>query len=187
MHIPNLRFPEFLDDVEWKSIPVGDVITIIVPPKKLQSSEYKDKGLFPIIDQSFKFISGYSDDSTALLNTQYKDCIVFGDHTCVLKLIKFPFIQGADGIKIFHSKTDMVYTPFLYQYLLAHPIQSNEYKRHFSDLKKIMLYFPSDVREQKEIADSLSSIDHLTQVASKKIKLLEKYKKGLTQQMFPKL
>lgn len=42
-----------------------------------------------------------------------------------------------------------------------------------------------DFKEQKKIADCLSSIDELIDAESRKLKALEKYKKGLMQKLFP--
>ena len=182
---PELRFPEFQNDGEWESMLVGDAIKVITPPKKLLSSEYKSKGKFPIIDQSLNYIAGYSDDNTALLNTQCADYVVFGDHTCTLKLINFPFIQGADGIKIFQSKHLFISTQFLYQYLLAHPICSNEYRRHFSDLKEMKFFYSTDIGEQKKIATCLTSLDNYIDAKKQKLRQLREHQKGLMQRLFP--
>ena len=42
-----------------------------------------------------------------------------------------------------------------------------------------------DFKEQQKIADCLSSIDELIDAESRKLKVLEKYKKGLMQKLFP--
>lgn len=183
-YIPALRFPEFQNDVEWKYVHIGHAIKTITPPKKLPSTEYKDRGEFPIIDQSLKYIAGYSNDNTAVV---YNDgaSIVFGDHTCTLKLIHFPFIQGADGIKIFKSKTDDLLTEYIYQYILVNPVISAEYKRHFSDLKEKILSYPTTTIEQQKIADCLLSLDKYIDAAKRKLDILKEHKKGLMQKLFP--
>lgn len=183
-YIPALRFPEFQNDVEWKYVHIGDAIKTITPPKKLPSTEYKDRGEFPIIDQSLKYIAGYSNDNTAVV---YNDgaSIVFGDHTCTLKLIHFPFIQGADGIKIFKSKTDDLVTEYIYQHILANPVKPAEYKRHFSDLKEKILSYPTTTIEQQKIADCLLSLDKYIDATKRKLDILKEHKKGLMQKLFP--
>lgn len=183
-YIPALRFPEFLNDGEWKSMKIGDAIENITPPKKLVSSEYKEKGKYPIIDQSLNYIAGYSDDETAVIyNNKYY--IVFGDHTCTLKLINFPFIQGADGIKIFCSKHKFLLTGYLYQYILANPVISKEYKRHFSDLKEKVVIYPTKIEEQTIITDCLLSLDDYIDTIKCKLEQLKEHKRGLMQRLFP--
>lgn len=184
-HTPLLRFPEFLNDGEWCFILLKDAINKVTPPQKLPSSEYKTNGQFPIVDQSASVPAGYSDDQTALLNTQNEDYIVFGDHTCTIKLINYPFIQGADGIKIFRSKRDDLNTQYLYYYLLAHPIISKEYKRHFADLTEKSILFPRNLKEQIRIADCFSSIDKQIAATKSKLEQLKEHKRGLMQRLFP--
>lgn len=185
-NIPEIRFPEFMNDGEWLSAPLNELIKTIPPTNKLQTSEYKPSGKYPIIDQSQKYIVAYSDATEALTNTERSDTIVFGDHTCVLKFVNFPFIPGADGIKIFKSKdNNKILTDYLYQYLSAFPIESKEYKRHFSELKETLIKFPSDIREQKRIAACLSSIDDTIRLYSNKLNILEQHKQALRQRLFP--
>lgn len=184
--VPECRFNEFENDGEWLSAPLNELIKTIPPTNKLQTSEYKPSGKYPIIDQSQKYIVAYSDATEALTNTERSDTIVFGDHTCVLKFVNFPFIPGADGIKIFKSKdNNKILTDYLYQYLSAFPIESKEYKRHFSELKETLIKFPSDIREQKRIAACLSSIDDTIRLYSNKLDILERHKQTLRQRLFP--
>lgn len=184
--VPQLRFPEFANDGDWEEAKVGDVIKTITPPKKLNSSEYKKNGKCPIIDQSQSFICGYSDDDDALMNHNNEDLIVFGDHTCVLKFVSFPFIQGADGIKIIKSKdSNKLVESFLFQSLLNNPVVSREYKRHFSELKEKEFCFSHRIAEQRKIASCLFSMDEYISATKEKLELLKTYKKGLMQKLFP--
>ena len=52
-------------------------------------------------------------------------------------------------------------------------------------IKKLIVLYPEDIIEQQKIADCLSSIDELIDEESRKLKALEKYKKGLMQKLFP--
>ncbi|MBN1325039.1 MAG: restriction endonuclease subunit S [Alphaproteobacteria bacterium] len=122
----------------------------MTPIKKLQTSEFKITGKYPIIDQSQNFISGYSDDSSAV-NKIKKSVIIFGDHTCSLKYIDFDFVQGADGIKII-LLPDFINSKYFYYYLLGNPVDSKDYKRHFSDLKMKNISVPSLEDQEKIVA-----------------------------------
>lgn len=177
---PPLRFPGFAGEWQEKSFDV--ICHTITPPLKLQSSQYSSSGKFPIVDQSQTLICGWTNDSSGLLrNTPY---IIFGDHTCVLKYIDFPFIQGADGVKILGSnKKDN--SKFIYQLLLSNPVKQDGYKRHFSDLKEKIFLLPPTLEEQTKIAECLSSIDEIISVEESKVAFLKAHKKGLMQQLFP--
>jgi type I restriction enzyme M protein len=132
----------------WQNVLIDDIIKTIIPPKKIQQSEFQETGKYPIIDQSQNYISGWSNDESAVIIPQ-RPYIIFGDHTCAIKYVETPFIQGADGIKIIEV-TDSVLPKYLYYYLLTTPIISDGYKRHFSKLKETKIPLPP-IDVQKEI------------------------------------
>ncbi|WP_291096335.1 MULTISPECIES: restriction endonuclease subunit S [unclassified Empedobacter] len=181
--IPNYRFPEFKDDGSWDVDVVKNLIKTITPPKKLNSNEYLKEGDYPIVDQSKSFYCGYSNDKEALISPE-NDLIVFGDHTCITKYINHPFIQGADGIKIFSTKKSVL-PNYFYQYLQYNPVKQEEYKRHFSILKEKVISYPTNPVEQQKIAACLSSLDDVIAGHEEKLTALEEHKKGLMQNLFP--
>ena len=67
--------------------------------------------------------------------------VIFGDHTCSVKYIDFPFVQGADGIKILESDNTLS-AKFLYFFLKNKPFKPEGYKRHFSIFKKYKIPLP---------------------------------------------
>ena len=181
---PRLRFPEFHDAGPWEVKRLGELIETVTPSKKLQTADYLSEGRYPIIDQSLAPIAGWTDDESAVIR-EHLPLIVFGDHTCVIKIVSVPFCQGADGIKILATKRE-VDPYFLYEFLLAFPIQQKEYRRHFSILKQKAVRFPKiQTGEQQKIADCLSSLDELIELQAKQLEALQTHKKGLMQQLFP--
>ena len=182
-----IQLPTYMgNDIIWLKKKVGDIVTTITPPKKLLSSDYQKKGKYPIIDQSQDYICGYSDDESALINIISEGVIIFGDHTCILKYVDFPFIQGADGIKILRSSNpDQIDIRYLYQFLLYSPVVSKEYKRHFSELKEIMVVYPDSIEYQWKLAEIFFSLDREIELMVSKTDLLAQYKKGMMQQLFP--
>lgn len=185
MRIPPLRFPEFRDDGEWVVEKLGSLVNTVPPPQKLPTALYQTEGLFPIIDQSQTYICGWTNNRDALI-VEDLPLIIFGDHTCALKIAREPFAQGADGIKILKAKKE-VETIFLFQSLHFNPIVMQDYKRHYSILKEKLIAFPKkDSGEQQKIGDCLSSIDALISAQSQKVEALKTHKKGLMQKFFPR-
>lgn len=177
---PRLRFPSFTGG--WEEKTFSDLCNTVTPPLKLQSRDYLKEGKYPVVDQSQDLICGWTNDESGLISNN--PVIIFGDHTCVLKYITFPFVQGADGVKIL--KTVEGYWPqFVYQSFLANPVNPDGYKRHFSDLKEKRFMFPKTLSEQKAIADCLATLDSIITAESSKTDLLKAHKKGLMQQLFP--
>ena len=181
---PRLRFPAFQTAGEWVESTVEEIIVTVTPPKKLQTSEYQVEGEFPIVDQSQDYICGWTNDGEAVIDKGLP-VIVFGDHTCALKFIDRPFVQGADGIKILRPKRG-IDIRFLFCALEANPVVQESYKRHFSMLKEKKISYPDPkTGEQERIATCLSSLDATITAETQKLEALKTHKKGLMQQLFP--
>ena len=182
--LPELRFPEFENEGEWEEDMVYNLVFTITPPKKITSSNYQKYGKFPIIDQSKNYYCGWTNDNEAVI-TEDLPLIIFGDHTCVIKIAKKPFAQGADGIKILKTK-DKIFPEYLFHYLCHNEVVMEDYKRHYSILKDKVIVFPNiNSGEQQRIASCLSSLDEVIEAHSKKLELLKDHKKGLLQNLFP--
>ena len=129
-------------------VSIGAHIKTLTPPKKIKRSNFSTSGRFPIIDQSITEIAGWTDDENAVIQPD-QPLVIFGDHTCVVKLVKRPFVQGADGIKIIYT-SDGLDPEFLYCFLRSHPLSTTGYRRHFTLLKKIKIPLPP-LEVQREI------------------------------------
>lgn len=182
-NIPKLRFPEFKDNGKWDKEKIRDIIFTISPLKKLKSSDYLFDGKFPIMDQSQDYYCGYTNDEETLIDNDFP-LVIFGDHTCIVKIAQQPFAQGADGIKIIKTE-ERLNTSFFYQYLKFNPVRPERYKRHFSNLKNKTILYPKNKKEQQKIADCLSSLDDLITAHKEKLDILKDHKKGLLQNLFP--
>ncbi len=183
---PHLRFPEFRDAGPWEVKRLEELVATITPPKKLQTTEYQQSGQFPIIDQSPKDICGWTDDESALVDADFP-VVVFGDHSCVVKLAESSFAQGADGIKIL-APADDIDGRFLFLSLEANPVEQKGYNRHFSDLKEKLIPFPLKASgEQQKIADCLSSLDDLIRAEGARLGALKDHKRALMQRLFPRI
>ncbi|NCS94600.1 MAG: restriction endonuclease subunit S, partial [Leptospira sp.] len=79
-----LRYKQIVRDEKMEEQnKLEDFIQTVKRKSKILKSNYKEKGEFPIIDQSTDFIGGYTNEKEAV----YEDfpIIVFGDHTRILK------------------------------------------------------------------------------------------------------
>ena len=137
--VDNYR-PHIPIDPAWPMVTFGDVTKTITPPIKLQTCDFKDKGSYPIVDQSQVAIAGRTDDKNVLVDGR-GGLVIFGDHTCAVKFMDEKFAQGADGIKIIKAGESLE-PKFIYFYLLSHPIGQEGYKRHFGKLKELRTPVP---------------------------------------------
>ena len=177
--VPEIRFPGFTDD--WEQRKFDEVFLSFANKNyQLQSTEYCESGKYPIIDQGKKAIIGYSNDSSKVCENY--PSIIFGDHTTELKYVDFPFIIGADGVKTLSVKEGN--TLFQYYNLLVNNVRPTGYNRHFSMLKEISVFVPSDVEEQTKIGSYFRNLDNLITLHQRKLDILKKLKQGMLQQMF---
>ncbi len=136
---------------EWPFVILAEIVRTITPPTKLQKADFCEKGKYPIIDQSQNDISGWTDDKAALID-EGNPLVIFGDHTCAVKYVDHPFVQGADGIKILKMNEGLL-PKFLFYLLKARPIVSDGYKRHFSKLKETKIPLPPLEVQEKIVAE----------------------------------
>ncbi|MDQ8191291.1 restriction endonuclease subunit S [Roseibacillus persicicus] len=122
---------------------------------KILKSEYSDSGKWQIIDQSQKEIAGYSD-----LDSAYEDSlpvVIFGDHTRCIKLVRTPFLLGADGAKVLAPR-EPLNGVFLASLLPLLDIQDLGYSRHMKEIKR-QLYIVPPLPLQQRFAAIVEKIE----------------------------
>lgn len=168
---------------EWEEKKFVEMFHVI-PSKKYQikSSEIEDSANFPVVDQGQNLILGFSNNKDKVFEN-FKDVIIYGDHTTFVKKIDEPFIIGGDGVKLLTSRIESDLT-YLYNVLRYFNVKPEGYKRHFSILKKKCLNISASIEEQKKIGVFLERLDNLIEAQSIKVKQLQQRKLGLLQKMF---
>ena len=168
------HYRDQLLDLEGKEgvemIALGDVCKPITPPKKINTIDYLDKGLYPIIDQGQKSIVGYTNDEKSLVPA--REYVLFGDHTRIVKYFKGQFAQGADGLKILVPIYNII-SRFLYFALSSIEVPSRGYSRHWSIAKEIPIPVPS-LEEQSRIVSILDTFEASIANLEEQLKLREK-------------
>jgi len=166
--------------LKWKEVPLAEIIKSVTPPSKIHQDSYLNSGKYPIVDQSKDLIAGWTNDKFSVLKTN-KPLIIFGDHTCVLKIMHVPFAQGADGIKILSAKDG--YEPvYIYYAIKANPVIPEGYKRHFSALMLKSIFCPN-FEAQKKYAAYFKSFDDELSLLKKQLENYKKQKQGLMQKL----
>jgi type I restriction enzyme, S subunit len=140
----------------WQS--VEEVFYPISPSQnKVKSSEVNESGKFPVIDQGKNFIAGYVDDESKLIRIP-GPVIIFGDHTCELKLVDFDFVAGADGVKIL--RPIQVYEPYFFRVVQTFEVAERGYSRHYKFFLDNL--FPlAPLEEQKRIVAKVDELMRL--------------------------
>lgn len=167
---------------EWKVKKFEDVLVDDTKCcEKIQTSEYGITGEIPVVDQSQNYISGYVDAEYAVYDKV--PVIIFGDHTRVLKYVDFNFVLGADGAKVLQLNDKAVSLRYLYYYLIQNPVPNTGYNRHFSWLRKMQIAIPSNLAEQRAIAERLAAVDERIAAEMKAAEKYRKVKAGLMEKL----
>lgn len=151
--------------------------------KKINQIEYLNEGEIPIIDQGKNEIAGYSN----LKENVYNDipAIIFGDHTRIIKYIDFPFLIGADGVKILKNRREDFLDKYLYYALKYFKIPNTGYNRHFKWLKEFSMY-SLKIEEQKKIVRILDNIQEIIKIKKEQLLQLNELSKSIFIEMFQK-
>ena len=126
---------------------------------QILQSEIKDNGVYPVVSQSANYIEGYSDNTDKLFKCE--ESIIFGDHTRNVKYLNFPFIVGADGVKILQTKLYCKYVYYFTIYASDNLIEDKGYSRHYGQLSLLNIPIPP-YNEQRRIVEAINlSLKHL--------------------------
>jgi len=131
---------QILINTEFPLINFVESIEKVVYSNKIKSKDYQEKGIYPIIDQSDKFIAGYWNNEKDVFNIS-KPVTIFGDHTRCFKYVDFDFVLGADGVKILQP-IDKFDPKFFYYMIKEIKINNLGYSRHFKELKNKKIPLP---------------------------------------------
>ncbi len=204
--IPDLRFPEFVNDSQWENIELGEISEIVRggSPRPIQDyTTTNSDGL------NWLKIADVPSDSKYITNTKEKvirdalnstrevnpgDLILsnsmsFG-RPYILK-IKTCIHDGWIAIRKISNKT---FEDYLYYFISSESCQSYfqtnaagaAVKNLNAEIIKLLpIYLPKDKNEQQKIASCLSSLDEVIAAHSQRLDLLKDHKKGLMQNMFP--
>ena len=125
----------------WEVLPISGILDKVISTPRLQTEEYYNEGSFPIIDQTTDvYYAGFTDKEEAL-SLQYP-AVIFGDHSCAVKYVNFPFVRGADGTQVMLSKNKNISTEYLYFYVKGIKVNKG-YARHYSFIKDSLIIVPS--------------------------------------------
>lgn len=146
-------------EYRWNSSLMEDILLPIKGSiSKIANEQLLEEGQWPVLTQETdKIISGYTNQDNPITDVPL---ILFGDHSCTLKYVDFPFFRGADGTQLIKTSEEKgCLNKYLYYFLSSIEIEnSGKYERHFKYVKKLRVPLPPmDV--QKKIVEECEKID----------------------------
>ena len=126
---------------EWGVESVGNLLDKVTKSEKIENNSIEFVGRIPVIDQSQKYIAGFTNNENALLQPQ-NGHVIFSDHTRVVKYINFDYARGADGTQVLISNNENISNVLLYHMIEDFDLSNYGYARHFKFLKEKIVIVP---------------------------------------------
>ena len=157
----------------WGVESVGNLLDKVTKAEKIENNSIEFIGEIPVIDQSQKYIAGFTNNENGLIQPQ-NGHVIFGDHTRVVKYINFDYARGADGTQVLISKNENISNVLLYHMIKDFDLSNYGYARHFKFLKEKIVIVPNKEVSSKfetqanviyeKIKNNIFEIQELTQL-----------------------
>ena len=125
----------------WGVESVGNLLDKVTKAEKIENNSIEFIGKIPVIDQSQKYIAGFTNNENGLIQPQ-NGHVIFGDHTRVVKYINFDYARGADGTQVLISNNENISNVLLYHMIEDFDLSNYGYARHFKFLKEKIVIVP---------------------------------------------
>ena len=175
--IPSIRFHGF--DDAWEQRKLGDLLQTL--PFKQFLKEPEPDGKYEIIQQGNEPVIGFANGTPC---GDYKDVVIFGDHTLSLYKPQHPFFVATDGVRIVKGQQDTD-GYYLLSLLERYKPQSEGYKRYYSILVDTNCITTYNTSEQEQIGVFFKQLDNLITLHQRKFEKLTNVKKSMLEKMFP--
>ncbi len=167
----------------WESLPFDRAFRdLTAGSPRVEQRHYRESGTLPVVDQGRAEIAGYVDD-IALACRAPLPCLVFGDHTRIVKYVDHPFAIGAQGVRV------LVPIPTLNPRFAYHALRrvrfppDTGYTRHSRFLRRSRVAFPP-LAEQLRIAAMLDKADSIRRKRRESLRLLDEFLSSAFLEMF---
>lgn len=169
----------------WESKKVKDLLSYERPDAYIvESDSYTSKAKTPVLTANKSFVLGYTDEDFGICKTV--PVIIFDDFTTDSKYVDFPFKIKSSAIKILRSKSENSNLKFIFELIKSINFPIGNHKRYYiSEFQDIDVIIPP-WKEQKEIAEILSTVDLEIGKTDEIFLQTEKLKEGISNNLFAK-
>ncbi len=194
---PEIRFKDDNgnDFPDWEE----NEFELVVEKSKSKYNPVKSKEEWPCIElesltqETGRLIQTFSSsEQKSIKNKFVSGEVLFGKLRPYLKKYLHADFEGVCSSEIWVLRGKTVINGYLFQLIQTHKFNqaanvssgSKMPRSDWSFLSSIPFFYPSSRREQKKIADFLTSVDQKIESVSQQIAKTQTFKKGLLQQMF---
>lgn len=194
--MPELRFPEFIDDGDWEKLVVSQVASY--ENGKAHEQNIVEEGAYIVVNSKFISSDGkvrkYTDNANCLAN---KDDVlmVLSDVPNGKAIAKCFYVEENNKFTV-NQRVCKITATDINSKILYYVLNRNSYLLSFDDgVKQTNLrnedvlncpvVLPKNPREQAKISEFISSLDEVIEAHTQRLELLNDHKKGLLQNLFP--
>lgn len=207
-NVPDLRFPEFQASEKWKECILGNCLleqpryginAPAVPfqkelPTYIRITDISEDGYFlpnPKVsvnhDAVDNFYLGIGDLVFARTGASVGKCYKYRKEDGKLVFAGFLIKVSPDQTRLSPDFLfQFTFSQLYWKWVDLTSTRSGQPGINSKEFASMMLYLPTK-DEQQKIANCLFSLDELIEATSRKVEILKEHKKGLMQQLFPKI
>lgn len=197
MSKPKLRFPEFSS--EWSELELGDIVVENIEPIPMPKTGYTRVGIYCHAKGTFQeYVPEGKGLDVDVMYVVHKDNLIVNitfawEHAIAItkpedegKIVshRFPTYKFIEGHLPEFYRYLILDKRMEYHLMVASPGGAGRNRvLNKTEFLKIPVYVP-EIKEQKKIADAISSIDDVIALVEKEVVLWEEKKKGVMQKIF---
>jgi type I restriction enzyme S subunit len=169
--------------VEWRILSFEQAFhDVTAGNHRVDQSDYLDSGILRVVDQGQAQIAGYVNDIGLACRAQLP-CLVFGDHTKIVKYVDYPFAIGAQGVRVLLPAPELDIRFAFYALQRVRFPADTGYTRHSRFLKRSRIAFPP-LAEQRRIAALLDKADEVSRKRQESLRTLDEFLRSAFLEMF---
>ncbi len=189
--VPKYRFPEFKKDGEWAQKQLGEIAENLDSKRIPITSTQRDKGVVPYYGASgvIDYVREYIFNETLLCISEDGANLVDRNYPIAFSISGKTWVNNHAHVLKFES----IYTQIIVEnYINSINVENfltgmAQPKLNRGKLDVIPIPLPENPKEQEKIASCLLSLDDLITAQLEKLEQLRLHKKGLIQNLFPKI
>jgi type I restriction enzyme S subunit len=140
-------FPDSMEESElglipkgWKVRSIGDSVIKQKVGKLFDSKTSFSDGSVPVLDQGKSGVVGFHDEEAGVFASPDRPLVVFANHTCLLRLISYPFSVIQNVFPLAGNRVDVVWLYFA----VEGKQQFDSYKGHWPDFVLHKIIHPTE-------------------------------------------
>jgi type I restriction enzyme S subunit len=189
--VPKWRFPEFVKDGVWVEKKLGEIAENLDSKRVPITAIQREKGNIPYYGASgiIDFVNGYIFNENLLCISEDGANLIDRNYPIAFSISGKNWVNNHAHVLKFENSSTHLFVEFYINSINVENFLTGmtQPKLNRGKLDIIPIPLSKNLKEQKKVAECLSSLEALIIAQTKKIEQLKLHKKGLMQGLFPKV